>query len=203
MCIRDSTQTTTISVLQGTLNLTSVAGLTSHVGYGTNSITIVGSAAAVNAVVDAGVTYTPNESYNGSDTLTIKDTDSFGGSASQNIAITVKPNEAPVLAADTSGAPSGTHAITELTGKTGDAADNDTASGTLTFTDANFFDTHTVSPSLHSITWSGGGTLPSELATVLAGALSASIAAGDDSTSKASGLGTIGFKFSAADSNFD
>ena len=54
-------QTTTINVLHGTLNLTSVAGLSSFSGYGTNSITIVGPTAAVDAIVDAGVTYTPNE----------------------------------------------------------------------------------------------------------------------------------------------
>ena len=96
-------QTTTINVLHGTLNLTSVAGLSSFSGYGTNSITIVGPTAAVDAIVDAGVTYTPNDDYSGSDTLTIKDTDSFGGSATQQIAITVKPNEAPVLTADISG----------------------------------------------------------------------------------------------------
>ena len=34
----------------------------------------------VDAIVDAGVTYTPNDDYNGADTLTITDTDSFGGS---------------------------------------------------------------------------------------------------------------------------
>ena len=183
------------------LNLTSVAGLSSFSGYGTNSITIVGPTAAVDAIIDTGVIYTPNESYNGGDTLTIKDTDSFGGSATQNIAITVKPNEAPVLAADTSGTPSGTHAITELTGKTGDAADNDTASGTLSFTDVNFFDTHTVSNSVHSITWSGGGTLPSGLDLVLASALSTSVTT--DSAGMVSGTGSIGFTFSAADRNFD
>ena len=96
---------------------------------------------------------------------------------------------------------SGTHAITELTGKTGDAADNDTASGTLSFTDVNFFDTHTVSTSVHSITWSGGGTLPSGLAAVLASALSTSVTT--DSASMVSGTGSIGFTFSAADRNFD
>ena len=106
-----------------------------------------------------------------------------------------------MLAADTSGTPAGTHAITELTGKTGDAADNDTASGTLSFTDVNFFDTHTVSTSVHSITWSGGGTLPSGLDTVLAGALSTSVTT--DSASMVSGTGSIGFTFSAADRNFD
>ena len=190
-------QTTTINVLHGTLNLTSVAGLSSFSGYGTNSITIVGPTAAVDAIVDAGVTYTPNDDYSGSDTLTIKDTDSFGGSATQQIAITVKPNEAPVLNADVSGP----HAITELTGKTGDAADNDTASGTLSFTDVNFFDTHTVSTSVHSITWSGGGALPSGLAAVLASALSTSVTT--DSASMVSSTGSIGFTFSAADRNFD
>ena len=49
------------------------------------------------------VIYTPNDDYTGSDTLTIKDTDSFGATASQSITITINRNAAPVLAADTSG----------------------------------------------------------------------------------------------------
>ena len=105
-----------------------------------------------------------------------------------------------MLAADTSGTPSGTHAITELTGKTGDAADNDTTSGALSFTDVNFFDTHTVSTSVHSIAWSGGSTLPSGLAAVLATALST---IKSDSAGMVSGTGSIGIAFNAADNNFD
>src|SRR5258705_1480994 len=44
--------------------------------------------------------------------------------------------------------------------------------GTLTFTDVDLTDHHTVSTSVASATWSGGATLPSGLAAALAGALS-------------------------------
>ena len=96
------------------------------------------------------------------------------------IAITIKPNEAPVLNADVSGP----HASTELADTTGDTAlaDAQTLNGTLIFTDVNFFDTHTVSPSVHSITWSGGSTLPSGLAAVLAGALTTTISPSSDNS---------------------
>src|SRR5207244_2064259 len=59
-------------------------------------------------------------------------------------------------------------------------------------------DTHTVGNALVSATWSGG-SLPSGLSTTLGSALATSVAT--DSTNAASG--TVGFTFSAADSNFD
>ena len=77
-------QTAIISVLHGTLTLQldpstiSTLGLT-VTGDGTGSITIVGptgalNAAAVDAALNAGFIYTPNDEYTGGDTLTIKDT---------------------------------------------------------------------------------------------------------------------------------
>ncbi len=101
---------------------------------------------------------------------------------------------------------SGPHASTELADTTGDTAlaDAQTLNGTLVFTDVNFFDTHTVSQGVHSITWSGGSTLPSGLDGVLAGALTPSISpSSDDSANKVSGSGLIHFTFSATDNNFD
>jgi large repetitive protein len=94
---------------------------------------------------------------------------------------------------------SGPHTITELAGKTGDTADLDTTSGTLTFTDVDLSDTHTVGNSLVSATWSGSATLPSGLSTVLATALATSVST--DSTG--SGSGSIAFTFSATDNSFD
>src|SRR5258705_11118196 len=70
--------------------------------------------------------------------------------------------------------------------------------GTLTFTDVDLNDHHTVSTSVASATWSGGATLPSGLAAVMAGALSTTTT---DSTG--SGSGSIAVTFSAADSAFD
>src|SRR5262249_39253122 len=123
-------------------------------------------------------------------------TDNSGSPSTQPVTIIITgSNGAPVLAADTSGP----HAITELAGKTGDTADKDTASGTLTFTDANLTDTHTVGNSLVSAIWSGGATLPSGLNTVLASALTTALS----SDSTGSGSGSVSFTFSATDQIFD
>src|SRR5262249_14481611 len=123
-------------------------------------------------------------------------TDNSGSPSTQPVTIIITgSNGAPVLAADTSGP----HAITELAGKTGDTVDKDTASGTLTFTDANLTDTHTVGNSLVSAIWSGGATLPSGLSTVLASALTTSVS----SDSTGSGSGSFSFKSSAPDQIFD
>jgi T1SS-143 domain-containing protein len=95
----------------------------------------------------------------------------------------------PVLAAD-----SGAHAITEIPHTTGSGNLDTASSGVLTFTD---FNVSAVSTSVSLITWSGGATPPSELAAVLAGALSTTInGAGSDS-------GSIALIFSAADNHFD
>ena len=101
-------QTATISVLQWHADLllahTIVAGLTEpQRQQGTGLITIVGpsgavDAAAVDAALNAGFAYTSNPDYTGAtDTLTIKDTDSFGGSSTQQVAITIGGNIAPVI----------------------------------------------------------------------------------------------------------
>jgi VCBS repeat-containing protein len=111
-------------------------------------------------------------------------TDSNGVSVTQPVTITVTgTNDEPVLAADSSGP----HMVTEGLNTT----------GTLTFTDVDLTDHHTVSTSMTSATWSGGTTLPSGLAAVLAGALSTTTT---DSTG--SGSGSIAVTLAAAD-NFD
>ena len=113
-------------------------------------------------------------------------TDDKGVSLTQPVMITITgANDAPVLAADASGP----HAVSEGLSTT----------GTLTFTDVDLTDHHTVSTSLaFAPTWSGGTTLPSGLAAVLAGALSATT-----TNSTGSGSGSIAATFSAADSAFD
>jgi VCBS repeat-containing protein len=112
-------------------------------------------------------------------------TDSNGVSVTQPLMITVTgTNDAPGLAADASGP----HTV----------AENLNATRTLTFTDADLNDHHTVSTSVTSATWSGGATLPSGLAAALPGALSTTTT---DSTG--SGSGSIAVTFSAADSAFD
>ena len=112
-------------------------------------------------------------------------TDNNGVSLTQPVTITITgTNDAPVLAADASGP----HTVTEGLNTT----------GTLTFTDVDLTDHHTVSTSVTSATWSGGATLPSGVAAVLAGALSTTT-----SDSTGSGSGSIAVTFSAADSAFD
>jgi T1SS-143 domain-containing protein len=96
----------------------------------------------------------------------------------------------PVLAAD-----AGSHPVIEFLNTTGSSTINVAPAVTLSFTDLKL---SAVSASLASITWSGGATLPSELSTVLASALTAS--ASTDSTGFS---GSVNATFSAADNNFD
>jgi VCBS repeat-containing protein len=129
-----------------------------------------------------------------SETLTITYQVTFSNGTTQPVVVTVfGTNDAPHLAVDTSGP----HEFTELANPTGNST-ADATGGTLTFTDVDFSDTHTVSKSLVSAVWSGGATLPSGLSTALGNALSLTL---HDST--ALGSGSIDFAFSLADSNFD
>src|SRR5207244_375736 len=128
------------------------------------------------------------------DTYTVTVTDNNGLTSTKPVTITITgTNDQPIVAADASGP----HAITELAG-TGNAT-ADTATGSLSFTDVDLNDSHIATNSLVSTTWSGGASLPSGLATSLAAALATTVST--DSTG--SGAGTVGFTFSAADSNFD
>ena len=197
-------QTATISVLQGTLHLLldnstiTALGLTvtyDNTGPGT-IITIVGpsgavDAAAVDAALNAGFAYTSNPDYTGAtDTLTIKDTDSFGGSSTQQVAITIGGNIAPVI---TSLAQTGAITVTGPPGST----TLDTVSGAVTFTDANFGDTHTVKVTGVTETKSGGGTLPG-LATVKSW-----LTLGPPTDSTNGVIGSEAWTFSAPDNSFD
>ena len=84
--------------------------------------------------------------------------------------------------------------VTETVNTTGSTHLDTVSSGTLTFTD---FKVTTVSASMVSMTWSGGATPPSELAEVLAGALSIATEGAD------SGSGSIATTFGAPDRIFD
>src|SRR5207248_6988190 len=112
-------------------------------------------------------------------------TDTNGVSVTQPVMITITGSNAPpFLAADALNS----HTVVEGLATT----------GTLTFTDVDLTDHHTVSTGVASATWSGGATLPSGLAAVLADALSTTTA---DSTG--SGSGSVTLTFNAADSAFD
>lgn len=60
----------TFSAEHGTIDFTSLAGLTSATGNGTDSVTLTGSLTALNAVL-ANVTYTASEGYSGRDGVKI------------------------------------------------------------------------------------------------------------------------------------
>src|SRR5262249_7824291 len=97
-------------------------------------------------------------------------TDGNGASSTQPVTVTITgTNDAPVLAAA-----AGPQLV----------AEDLTTTGTLTFTDVDLNDHHTVSTSLASATWTGVPTPPSGIDAVLAGAFSAAMA---DSTGSGSG----------------
>ncbi len=109
-------------------------------------------------------------------------------------------NDAPVLAVDTSGTAGTTlHAIAERAGVTGDTVDHDTASGTLSFTDADLDDTHTVGHSGPTYALSGG-TLTTTQADALTAAAQLNLSEID---STHSGAGSVDFSYYAPDSSFD
>ena len=111
---------------------------------------------------------------------------------------------------------SASHPITEQADQTGlqppPAANNDTATGTLTFHDLNFGDKHTVAVELSTTAppaWSGGSAIPGPTLTDVASALTVSILPGDDSTNSGTGTfgdtstGTVTWNFSLQDKDFD
>ncbi|MEO1211292.1 MAG: tandem-95 repeat protein, partial [Cyanobacteria bacterium J06638_20] len=92
------TQTVTLTVTEGTLNLdpTTIGSLTGLTGNGSGSVTFSGSQADVNAALDK-LTYEPDEDYSGNDTLAITVNDG-SESVSRNVAIAVTPvNDDPDL----------------------------------------------------------------------------------------------------------
>jgi VCBS repeat-containing protein len=115
-------------------------------------------------------------------------------SASQTVTITIDgANDLPVI---TSGP--GSDSTAEQPGVTG-SPDPDTGSGgTLSFTDVDLSDTHTVSVLLNSAVWSSGGTIPTQTETDLLAALSAAL-----SDSTGSGSGSVDWSFSIPDFDLD
>ncbi|HEX6706466.1 MAG TPA: immunoglobulin-like domain-containing protein [Albitalea sp.] len=94
----NGTLTTTVTATNGTLNAVAFAGAVIS-GNGSGSITISGSAVAINGALD-GLSYAPNANYNGAATLTVSTSD---GTASDvdSVALTVTPvNDAPITVAD-------------------------------------------------------------------------------------------------------
>ncbi|WP_238272784.1 beta strand repeat-containing protein, partial [Methylobacterium cerastii] len=132
-----------------------------------------------------------------------------GGTATRPVVITVTgTNDAPVLAADT-----GTHAFAEQSGTTNGVVTatntpatsaTDSLSASLTFTDVDLSDTHTVMVSAPTLTGAYSNLSPAQQATLsaaLASALTVPMSGITDSTK--TGTGTIPLTFSAADAAFD
>ena len=98
-------------------------------------------------------------------TYNVTVTDNNGASSTQPVTITVTgTNDAPVLAADASGP----HSITEAAGNTGSTT-LDSVAGSLSFTDVDLSDTHTLSQSAPAFVWSGGSLAAGQVS-ALAGA---------------------------------
>src|SRR5262249_58551987 len=102
------------------------------------------------------------------------------------------PTPRPVLAA------AGPTTIRKRGGTTGSASP-DTTSGTLTFTDVDFTDTHKASASPPTFSWSGG-TLTTTQQEALAAASTLTL---NETDSTFSGVGSIAFSYTAADKTFD
>ncbi|MDB5944399.1 MAG: hypothetical protein JWQ13_3965, partial [Ramlibacter sp.] len=89
------TLTSTVSVTNGILNVTTGGGAT-ITNNGTGSITVAGTAAQINAAL-AGLTYTNTDDYNGAATLTVLTTD---GSLSDTDTVAITVNAVADIADD-------------------------------------------------------------------------------------------------------
>jgi uncharacterized repeat protein (TIGR01451 family) len=135
----------TLSVTNGTLTLASTAGLTFTAGgNGTALMTFNGTVAAINAALNAGLTYMPTADFNGSSTLTFVAT--AGASDTDTIAVSVTP-VADIVADSVSTIENSAISFNAITGTNGASADNFEGSpaitavgsashGTVTFTAA-------------------------------------------------------------------
>ncbi|WP_238272300.1 beta strand repeat-containing protein, partial [Methylobacterium cerastii] len=135
--------------------------------------------------------------------VTVKDAQDASSTKPMTFTVT-GTNDLPVLAADTSGTGNTTHQITEAAATTGSTT-LDTATASLTFTDVDLADTHTVSFAAPAITGSGYSALNATQQAALVTALTGALATGTivDSTNAANNTGTIPLSFSKADATFD
>ena len=101
-----TSDTLTLTVLHGKLNLGSTVGLTILSGAnGSSSITIEGTLANLNAALN-GLVYAPASGYTGSDTLSVTINDASDGlSGSASVAITVTSKKGVSIAAVVGGNP--------------------------------------------------------------------------------------------------
>src|SRR5579871_6227528 len=127
-------------------------------------------------------------------TYDITFTDPSGGSATQSVTVTVLGvNHPPVFTSGPEAA-----SVAELANTTGSPTLDTTPTGTLTFTDQDISNTHTVAVSVASETWSGGSNIPTATRADLANALATAL---NDSTG--SGSGSVNWTFSIPDKDLD
>ena len=129
-------------------------------------------------------------------TYTVTITDDAGGTDTQTITVTILGVNSPVVVTSDPGAAS----VTEAFGVTGSTDPNPdpAATGTITFTDADLGDSHTVGVTVASAVWSGGPAVP---AATEAGLGAAMLTILNDSTG--SGSGSVDWSFSIPDFELD
>jgi VCBS repeat-containing protein len=123
--------------------------------------------------------------------------DPSGATATQDVTVTILGTNHPVMI--TSGAESAS--AFELDSTTGSTAIDTTTTvpaGTLNFSDPDTGDTHTVTTTLASTSWSGGGSVPAATQADLAAALTTTL---NDSTG--TGNGSVDWNFGIQDKDLD
>ena len=85
----DSSVTTTLTVVNGTLTLGSIAGIT-VTGNGSGTVTVSGTPAAITTALN-GLRFAPTADWNGSTTLNVSTSDGVAPAVASSVAITVTP----------------------------------------------------------------------------------------------------------------
>jgi VCBS repeat-containing protein len=124
--------------------------------------------------------------------ITVKDPSN--ATDTETVTITILGTNHPVVI--TSGPQ--TASASEQADTTGSASIDSTLPGTLTFTDQDTSDTHTVQVTVASATWSGGSGIPAATSAALTAALSTTL---HDSTG--TGTGSVDYTFNIADNKLD
>jgi len=84
----------TLDAGHGTLSIGSASGVT-ETGSGTDALSLSGTAAAIDAALTGGVTYTPNTGFTGTDDLTFNASDGAITGTPETLAINVPPPPSP------------------------------------------------------------------------------------------------------------
>ncbi|MEM6692999.1 MAG: hypothetical protein AAF664_26455, partial [Planctomycetota bacterium] len=118
----------TITAAFGTLSLVSTSGLSSSSGQNSKNLSFTGTLAAINTALETGLTYDPDDDFNGDDTLTItaNDQGNSGADPSEETFYTAVSSEDT----GTTTSEEGTTTLTIDVGAVNDAPENGLAGGT-------------------------------------------------------------------------